>query len=668
MCSICHRIGIGGSVLLALPLFACPSKAQIVPDGTLPATVNAIGSSVEITGGVQRGSNLFHSFESFSVRGGEIADFRIPNSGTVENIINRVTGSSVSHIDGTLQAGGSANIFLINPNGIIFGPNATLNIGGSFLGATASGLTFADGTVFSTKSSQTSLLTMSTPTGLQFGVAPGSIVNQSNAMPNGRVSALGDPVGLQVRPNNTLALVGGEVMFEGGHLDAPSGRIEIGAVGDHSFVGLASADQGFVLDYAQVDNFQDIHIGALEPAFVPSSFTGIDVSSINTSGAGGTVMLRGQNISVRDGSQIISVINGTENGGSLGVFATESIVIEGALSGLFSQVGTLLDSPNKLTGDGGEIRVETQQFFLRNGGQVSSGTFTDGQAGDVTIVAAELVEVTGLGKLFPIPSAFDIGSTGTGAGGTLNIETGLLTLDQGFLSAQTLMSDGGNINLQVSDLLLLRNNSQITARAGGAGDGGNVEINAGLIFALPNQDSNIVASASEGKGGDITINTQGLFGLAERQAVLSNGTNDIDASSEFGLAGGIEIDTLVSDPDSALVNLPEGVSDPSQKIAIGCAAKQGNSFVLAGRGGVPSSPQDLVSNPQLWNDVRDLSAFRTTQQRGYPSQEYAATRPVTPAPLLEATGWHRDAQGRMRLVNHQPNLTSADLGDAAQTC
>ncbi len=652
-------MGIRGGAFFALYLFACPLNAQIVPDGSLPTTVDTVGNSIEIEGGSLRGSNLFHSFESFLIRQGEVATFRIPSAGVVENIISRVTGSNVSSIDGALHADGTANVFLMNPNGILFGPDAALNIGGSFLGTTASSLTFADETVFSSNLLQAiPLLTMSTPVGLQFGASPGAITNQSNAMPGGRVSVLGDPVGLQLQRGNTLALIGGEVLFEGGHLDVPSGRIEIGAVGGHTFVGLADTNQGFVLDYRQVESFQDIRFG--------SSFTGIDDSSINTSGTGGTVVLRGRRVSFTNGSQAQNVTTGSGDAGFLGVFATDSVVIDGAFSGLFSQVG-LMDSPADVTGNGGDIRVETQQFFLRNGGLVSSGTLSDGRAGDVTINASELVEVTGLGELMPIPSIFDIGSAGSGDGGTLSINTSALTLDQGFLSAQTMSSNGGIIRLQVSGLILVQN-GQITAQAGGLADGGNVEISAGLIVAIPNQDSNIVANASGGNGGNITISTQGLFGFAERQAVLNNGTNDIDASSEFGLAGGVEIDTLVSDPDSALVNLPEGVSDPSQKIAMGCAVRQGNSFVLAGRGGVPPSPQDLVSNPQLWNDVRDLSSFRRAQPNNNHLNGAVVSKRVPQAPLLEATGWQRDQQGRMRLVNHQPDLTLAGLGTATHTC
>ncbi|MGF1602841.1 MAG: filamentous hemagglutinin N-terminal domain-containing protein [Thermosynechococcaceae cyanobacterium] len=697
-------IGLGGSVLFLFQLCAFPVNAQVVPDNTLSTMVEGDRSAIEVTGGAQRGSNLFHSFESFSALTDQKINFQVPSNGSIENIFSRVTGRSISRIDGILQAKGSANLFLINPNGIVFGPNATLEIGGSFLGGTASGVVFADGVIFSAVSSQVSpLLTMSGPVGIQFASAPGSITNQSNATPNGETDLFDAPVGLQVKSGNALVLVGGEVNIEGGHLSAASGRIELGSVGDNSFVGLDhldnSSNQGWSLNYDQVYSFQDIHLG-LEPTIVPS-LSGIDTSSINTSGAGGTVTLRGRNVSLKNSSQIFNVTTGAEDGGIIKIIAAESVVIDGVGSALLSQVGIEPDA--EVAGRGGDIRIETKNFFIRNGGAVSSATGNPGNAGNLLINASERVEVTGTGALatpfglLPFPSrlttatasiedagdggtvtintqqfvigdgAFvDVDSFGLGTAGMINITTNALTLDQGNINAATVSSDGGNLNLQVSDLLLLRNGSQITAAAGGTGTGGNIDINAGVLFAVPNQDSNIVANAFMGNGGNITIATQGIFGLEERPAILGNGTNDIDASSEFGVAGGVEVNTLVPDPDSGLVNLPESISDASQKLAVGCAAQQGNRFVFTGRGGTPPNPQELVSNPQPWKDLRDLSAFRTPQQRSESSKGYVKKAPVAQSSLVEATGWQRDDQGHITLVNLQPSLYA--VGHAAHTC
>ncbi len=163
-----------------------------------------------LKGGAIRGNNLFHSFLEFNVEQGRSAYFLSPNS-NIQNIVVRVTGSNLSKILGTLgtfqmsdgkSTFSNANLFLINPNGIIFGPKAAVSLGGSFVASTASSIKFTDGTLFSASAPKTTpLLTVSVPLGLQFGRTPGDIIVQG---------------GLAVQPGKTLALVGGNVTLNGG--------------------------------------------------------------------------------------------------------------------------------------------------------------------------------------------------------------------------------------------------------------------------------------------------------------------------------------------------------------------------------------------------------------------------------------------------------------------
>lgn len=139
------------------------AQAQITTDGTVSTEVQTRDNqNFTITGGSQTGNNLFHSFEDFSVPQNGSASFE--NAPNIENIIGRITGSSLSEIDGLIKAQNSASLLLINPNGIIFGEDARLDIGGSFLATTANSIQFADGSQFSAVDSQTKpLLTITAP-------------------------------------------------------------------------------------------------------------------------------------------------------------------------------------------------------------------------------------------------------------------------------------------------------------------------------------------------------------------------------------------------------------------------------------------------------------------------------------------------------------------------
>src|SRR3954470_9308197 len=123
-----HRLS---PLLLAALLAAGPVRAQIITDGSVGPQVSLSGSSVEIGAnlGTRTGDNLFHSFEKFGIASGQSATFTGP--GTIRNVISRVTGGEISNIDGTLRSTvGQADLYFLNPAGVIFGPNARLDVPG----------------------------------------------------------------------------------------------------------------------------------------------------------------------------------------------------------------------------------------------------------------------------------------------------------------------------------------------------------------------------------------------------------------------------------------------------------------------------------------------------------------------------------------------------------
>jgi filamentous hemagglutinin family protein len=202
---------------LAWGLGVSQAGAQVVPTAIDGTVVNQTGNQFGIVGGQVSGdgTNLFHSFERFGLSQGQVADF-LANP-QVRNIFGRVVGGEASAIDGLLKvSGGSANLFLMNPSGILFGPNARLDIPAAFTATTANGIGFGGGW-FSTTGVNDFTKLLGNPDALSF------VMPQSGAIANFGQLAVG--------PGQSLSLVGGTVLNLGG-LSAPGGNVTIAAVAD----------------------------------------------------------------------------------------------------------------------------------------------------------------------------------------------------------------------------------------------------------------------------------------------------------------------------------------------------------------------------------------------------------------------------------------------------
>jgi filamentous hemagglutinin family protein len=574
-----------------------PVQAQIVPDSTLPtpSVVTPNGSTLTITGGKQVGTNLFHSFGQFSVLTGQTAYFN--NDLSVQNILTRVTGGNISTIDGLIQANSTANLFFINPNGIIFGPNAQLNIGGSFIASTADSIKFADGSEFSATNPQAPpLLTINVPIGLQFGSNPKSIINQSTALGQPNLPTLPSTlpipnnVGLAVQPGQTLALIGGDVLLNGGNLTANTGQILLGSVKSAGFVGFTPTPFGLSLDYDNIQNFGNIALSA--------------GSLINTSGlGGGKVDIRGGNVSLNGGriyaltlgdidgrgidinaqtfraeggTQISTLTLGNGAGGAVNIRATDSVetigigldryrafvgkyLVSGAINPFDPQV--LLITGTTGIGNAGNITIDTGKLLIDNGTGLASATFGTGKAGNMTI-RARVFDVVGSA----INSGTFAGSTG--AGGDITFEGERLTVSDGasLISITRDRGASGNIDIKASESVeVLRTPAGspvatlIGSTAGGInGQAGDIRIEtkrlrisdgAGISLSSGSVIGNQPLNTTGGPGGNLTLTATESVEIDGISGVLANGSRGpsfISADANAANRGGsINISTPV---------------------------------------------------------------------------------------------------------------------------
>src|ERR671932_680031 len=395
-----RTLWLTGSLYIGLLSFTSPSSPQIIPDNTLPNNTVVLpnGNTSLIEGGTRVGSNLFHSFQDFSVPTGSEAFFNNPLD--IQNILSRVKGGNISNIDGPLRTNGTANLFFINPNGIVFGPNAQLNIGGSFIASTANSIKFSDGSEFSATNPQAPpLLTINVPIGLQFGSNPERIINQSRAVAQGNLPPQipnSNNVGLAVQPGQTIALIGGDVLLNGGNLTANTGQILLGSVKSAGFVGFIPTQFGLSLNYDNIQNFGNLQLSG--------------GATLNTSGlGGGKVDIRGGNVSL--------------NGGRIYALTLGNI-------------------------DGRGIDINAQMFRAEGGAQIFTQALGTGRGGAVNIRATDSVELSGIGfdsfKRFVLQfvtggsiNPFDLqillnsSAAGSGAAGGITIDTGQLLIENG---------------------------------------------------------------------------------------------------------------------------------------------------------------------------------------------------------------------------------------------
>ena len=314
-------------------------------------------------------------------------------------------------------------------------------------------------------------------------------------------------------------------------------------------------------------------------------------------GNGGKLTIETEHLLATDGGQVTTATleSAVGDAGDLEVRATEIELIgtdaKGFPSGLFAQVET------KATGNSGELTVEAEHLLVADGAQISVSMSGSGKAGELTVRTKEMELIGNNGEGLS-SGLFASASGGSGIPGNINVQTHSLLLDnQGTITAESSAGNQGNIFLQ-SQNILLRRGSAITTNALGDATGGNIIIDTDFIIAFPLENNDITANAFTGDGGRVEITAQGIFGIEPR--VQLTPLSDITASSTFGLAGIVEINTPDLDPNRGLNNLPEEAVEV--EIASGCRAEDGQTtvgFFNLGRGGLPPSPHDPLRSETI---------------------------------------------------------------------
>ncbi|MBC7973243.1 MAG: filamentous hemagglutinin N-terminal domain-containing protein [Verrucomicrobia bacterium] len=598
----CHALG-WHIMLLGFASVSDRVLAQVVPDTTLPLEERSqvsTGPLFQINGGAVRDRNLFHSFGQFSLTQGETAFFN--NAANVTNIISRVTGGQPSKIDGLVQANGVANLFFINPSGVLFGQNASLNVGGTFLVTTAGAIQFGNqGSYSATNPAPPPLLTVN-PSALLFNqLANQPIVSQAR---------------LQVPTGQSLALVGGNILLNRGVLLAQDGRVELGGLAGKGIVELDGNGSNLRLSFRAIErsladitlvnqsevnvrtggsigihaqNFSmadrsilrggiaegqgilgikagDITIDALGAVVLSSGSFIANSTAPRGSGDSGDVTITASSVLVKDGSQINASTFGNGDGGTVTIRSQGAVIFDGddrlsedliVRSGTFSRVNA------EAIGNSGGINIFAESVAVTNGALLTASTLGQGNAGSINITTPGVVRFAGVSAddQFPSGAFSNVQGKAVGSSNGINITAGSLLLEQGAqLDASTFSrGNAGKIAIQVLDGIQLKGDSSgKLADPGGLysfigeraiGNSGGISL-AARSLSVQNGAALVASTFGQGNAGDTSVQIAGPVSLDGQTTVLYNdGQTDIFSSGIFSSV------SRIARGDSGQINL-----------------------------------------------------------------------------------------------------------------
>lgn len=482
------------------------AEEPVVQDATLRVNSQVVSPQSnlkQVLGGTVAGSNLFHSFEKFNINEDATVEFVSPSS-AIANILVRVTGGDRSEIKGTLATSGSSqpNFFLMNPNGILFGPRARLDIKGSFVATTANAIQFSDGNFFSASvPNNVELLTVNPSAFLFNQIKSAPIINESIALTNSRF------IGLTVPTGKSLLLVGGDVSLQSGGLNTQGGYIELGGLASSGSIGLNTDTNFLKLNFPEnaqlanvslannavinaygengkiIINSQDFRfdrsslkvglssVSNPEANLIINARGNINAINSNIDSGGGNVHINAENIFFD--TTLLSNSASDINGGEVNINARNGI-------NLVNRTAITSDSG---IANGGTININAKSLSLSDGAGVYTRALDEGDAGNINVNVSD-INIVGVDTEQGFSSGLLTASEeeNSGRGGIIKINTDRLAISKGgVLSARTRSSSpGGNISVNANKIELI-DGGQILASTFSSGNAGNIDINANLL-------------------------------------------------------------------------------------------------------------------------------------------------------------------------------------------
>jgi filamentous hemagglutinin family protein len=529
-----------------IPLLATSAHAEVTLDGSLGRPGALPGPNYQIGAdlGQQHGGNLFHSFRDFNLQSHESATFSGPAN--VQNIISRVTGGNPSSIDGTLRSTiPNADMYFLNPYGIMFGPNAKLDVQGSFHASTADTLQLQDGGEFNARIPTKGLLTVAPPSAFGF-------LTDSPAALSLQDSQLTVPYG------QTFSLTGGNLSLTGAQVNAPGGQVTLSSLAQTGQISLANPTLSGKGGTIGLQN----------------------QSKVSTSGiGGGKVLIRGGQL-VMDNSAIEAATLGNQDGKGIDIATSESVTTTGDVFAInaptfgsgkggdisittsrLENTGGYIDTNSLGSGASGNIDVQANQVTLQAGGSLDSLAFSSGDGGLIRVTAEDSVTVAGhrtgdfdaYGILLRnFSSHISVTSHNTGRTGKIEITTPHLSLDEGLISMATGgLTDAQSIIIEANSVTL-KNGGFINSDTFGDHAGGNITLRVAGDLTIMGRKSTVtifpfpfnveieamqsaISSSTLGKGsaGHITISANRLM--------MQEGAIGTVSAAGTGPAGQIQI-------------------------------------------------------------------------------------------------------------------------------